>query len=71
MKEFYAVSKYKRLLGVRWLILAAEKKNIDLMSSVKEKKCPVCGQSFRNVFFLQRHIDTTQCGVALEKMLRE
>lgn len=71
MKELYAVSRYKKLLGMRWLILNAEKKNIDLLGSVKEKKCPVCGQKFKNVFFLQRHLDTTYCGAALEKTLRE
>jgi len=71
MKELYAVSRYKKLLGMRWLIINAEKKNIDLLESVKEKKCPVCGQKFKNVFFLQRHIDTTQCGSILERTLRE
>ena len=71
MKEFYAVSRYKKLLGVRWLILAAEKKNVDILGSVKEKKCPICGQQFKSVFFLQRHIDTTKCGSILEKTLRE
>jgi len=71
MKELYAVSKYKKLLGMRWLILNAEKKNIDILGSVKEKKCPICGQKFKNVFFLQRHLDTTYCGSRLEKTLRE
>jgi len=71
MKEFYVVSRYKKLLGMRWLILTAEKKNVDLLGSVKEKKCPICGQQFKNVFFLQRHLDTTYCGSQLEKVLRE
>jgi len=71
MKELYAVSRYKKLLGMRWLILTAEKKNIDLLESVKEKKCPICGQQFKNVFFLQRHLDITHCGAVLEKTLRE
>jgi len=71
MKELYAVSRYKKLLGMRWLILTAEKKNIDLLGSVKEKKCPVCSQTFKNVFFMQRHLDTTYCGSILERTLRE
>jgi ribosomal protein S27AE len=71
MKELYAVSKYKKLLGMRWLILNAEKKNIDILGSIKEKKCPICGHKFKNVFFLQRHLDTTYCGALLEKTLRE
>jgi len=71
MKELYAVSRYKKLLGMRWLILTAEQKNIDLLGSVKEKKCPVCGYKFKNVFFLQRHLDITECGAVLEKTLRE
>jgi uncharacterized protein (UPF0212 family) len=70
MKELYAVSRYKKLLGMRWLILTAEKKNLDLLESVKEKKCPVCGKQFKNIFFLQRHLDTTQCSIILEKTLR-
>jgi hypothetical protein len=71
MKELYAVSRYKKLLGMRWLILAAEEKNIDLLGSIKDKRCPVCGQQFKNVFFLQRHLDITGCGMVLEKTLRE
>jgi len=71
MKELYAVSRYKKLLGMRWLIVNAEKKNIDLLGSVKEKKCPICGQQFKNIFFLQRHLDITHCGAVLEKTLRE
>jgi len=71
MKELYAVSRYKKLLSMRWLILNAEKKNIDLLGSIKEKKCPVCGHMFKNVFFLQRHLDITECGTVLEKTLRE
>ena len=71
MKERYAVSRYKKLLGMRWLTLNAEKKNIDLLGSVKEKKCPVCSQEFKNVFFLQRHLDTTYCSSVLEMTLRE
>jgi len=71
MKELYAVSRYKKLLSMRWLILNAEQKNIDLLGSIKEKKCPICGQQFKNIFFLQRHLDTTYCGSLLEKTLRE
>jgi ribosomal protein S27AE len=71
MKELYAVSRYKKLLGMRWLIVRAEEKNIDLLESVKEKKCPVCGQKFINVFLLQRHLDTTYCGQVLENTLRK
>ena len=71
MKGLYAVSRYKKLLGMRWLILTAEKKNINLLESIKEKKCPVCGQTFKSVFFMQRHLDTTYCGAVLEKTLRE
>jgi len=71
MKELYAVSRYKKLLGMRWLILNAEKKDLDLLGSIKEKKCPVCGQKFKNVFFLQRHLDITHCGMVLERTLRE
>jgi len=71
MKELYTVSRYKKLLSMRWLILNAEKKNIDLLGSIKEKKCPICGQQFKNVFFLQRHLDITECGMVLEKTLRE
>ncbi len=70
MKEFYAVSRYKKLLSMRWLILTAEKKNVDLLGSVKEKKCPICNKQFKNIFFLQRHLDTTKCGTILEKTLR-
>jgi len=71
MKEFYAVSRYKKLLSMRWLIVKAEKKNIDLLKSVKEKKCPICGKEFTNIFLLQRHLETTYCGTLLEKTLRE
>ncbi|MCI4407567.1 MAG: hypothetical protein JHC26_00610 [Thermofilum sp.] len=71
MKELYAVSRFKTLLGMRWLIVKAEQKNINLLESVKEKKCPVCGQTFKNIFLLQRHLSTTYCGTVFEKMLRE
>jgi len=71
MKGFYATSRYKRLLGMRWLIVTAEDKNIDLLGSVRDKRCPVCSQRFKNVFLLQRHMDTTGCGDDLESILRQ
>ena len=71
MKQLHVVSRYKTLLGMRWLIVRAEQKNIDILESVKEKKCPVCGKRFTNIFLLQRHIDNTECGAYLEKALRE
>ncbi len=56
MKQFYAVSKFNRLLGMRQILINAEKNNIDLSESVKEKKCPVCGKKFSKTFLLKRHI---------------
>jgi hypothetical protein len=71
MKQLYAVSKFNRLLGMRQLIINAEKKNIDLLKSVKEKKCPVCGKRFSKTFLLKRHIIHSECGTILERRLRE
>jgi uncharacterized protein (UPF0212 family) len=71
MKQLYVVSKFNRLLGMRQLIINAEKNNIDLLKSVKEKRCPVCGKKFSKMFILKRHILYSNCGTILERRLRE
>jgi len=71
MKQLYAVSKFSRLLGMRQLIIKAEENNIDLLKSIKEKRCPVCGKKFPKTFLLKRHIIHSECGTILERRLRE
>jgi len=56
---------------MRQLIINAEKNNIDLLKSVKEKRCPVCGKKFSKTFLLKRHIIHSECGTVLERQLRE
>ncbi|ALG97172.1 hypothetical protein AVT97_gp09 [Sulfolobales Virus YNP2] len=71
MKQLYAVSKFNTLLGMRQLIINAEKNNIDLFKSIKEKRCPVCGKKFSKTFLLKRHIIHSECATVLERRLRE
>jgi uncharacterized protein (UPF0212 family) len=56
---------------MRQILINAEKNNIDLLESVKEKKCPVCGKKFSKTFLLKRHIIYSECGTVLERRLRE
>lgn len=70
MKRYFATEKYKRLLDARYLLVQSMKRNIPVVESVIDIRCPVCGLKFSNAFLLKRHLETSSCSEEFERLIR-
>lgn len=71
MKRYFATEKYKQLLNARYLLIRSLKKNIPIIESVIDIRCPVCGLKFSNAFLLKRHLEHSFCSEKLEKIIKD
>lgn len=56
---------------ISYLVRAEPTLLTSLHYSFSEKKCPVCGKTFKNSNTLLRHLTTSKCGDDLVEEIRE